>query len=443
MSSNPLTTVDVSRRAFLGFSVGGAAMFALSACAAGGAAPTANPSATPEFGADLRLSLYGTAERQAKVDQVLKMYASKFGGSVATQVTANAGYAEKLATEMAGGAAADDVALFHNIVADYARKDVLVNLDDWKSVVDTSGFDQAAIESGYIDGKRVALPLGDNAYAAFYDQARLDSFGVKTLEPGHSWDDFIKFANDVTKKAGGDYYGTIDASGDMNLFEVWLRQQGKTLYSKGGLGFKESDAEDWFQLWEDLRADGAAPPAGLTAESIAGGFGTALLVTGQASNFFIYGNVFKGFTGLTPSTLTISTPPMPSESKSGLFVRASNWIAAYSRGKNIDDAVNVIDFVLNDSEAVTTLGPEFGAPPNLELRSSLTYEPADQAFIDYVDLVAADYAQPIEDLSATFPEGAPKVMTLFVSTSQEIAAGSQSVKDGAASFVTQAESFVK
>jgi pectin-derived oligosaccharide transport system substrate-binding protein len=431
-----------TRRAFLRWGIGGAAATAaLAACGSPPAPP--RPPGPPVFGADLRMSLFGTAQRQKRVQQALARYTAQFGGSADVQIVANTSYGQKIATEMAGGAAADVVSLFHNIVADYARRDVLVPLDQWADVLDLSTLDQAAAGGGVIQGRRVAIPLGDNAYAAFYDKGRLDALGFAVPEPGHTWDDFQRFANDVSRAAGPGYWGTVDASGDLNFFEVFLRQRGAALYGeRGGLGFTEADLAEWFGRWDELRRDEAAPPGGVTAESLTGGFGTTLIVGGQASNFFIFGNVLKGFQGLTESELAISTPPMDDPGASGLFVRASNWVAAYSRGPNVDDAVNAIQFLVNDPEAASTIGVEFGAPVNLAFRSELTYEGADRAFIDYVDLVARTYAQPVPSLDVEFPEGAAQVQTAFLAMSQSIAGGDDSLDEGVSRFVAQAEGLI-
>lgn len=433
-----MTTPQLTRGAFL---TGALALTGLSAC--GGNSATADPQAEPSFGATTRMSVFGTTERKAKLDEAFALYTTKFGGSVDLQAIANEGYAEKLATEMAGGAAADVVALFQHITAQYAREELLVDLSEWGKVLDVSGLDQEAIAAGVIEERRNALPLGDNAYAAFYDTTRLDALGVSAPETGHTWDEFLAFAHDVTTASGGDYHGTVDAGGDMNFLEVYLRQHGLALYSEeGGLGFAEADLQQWFTIWDELRADGVAPPAGVTAESTTGGFGTSLIVTGRAANFFIFGNVFKGFSSLTENTLALTAPPVLSSSETGLYVRASNWMGAYARGKNVDDAVNMIDFLVNDPDAVAVLGAEFGAPPNLELRDALTYDPADQVFVDYVNLIADEYAQPIPDLGLAFPDGSDRFLDQLQATNESIAAGQVDPADGAAQFVEQMSGFL-
>lgn len=433
-----MSTRHLTRGAFL---TGALGLTALTAC--GGNGGGADPQAEPTFGASTRMSVFGTSERKAKLDEAFALYTGEFGGAVDVQAIANEGYAEKLATEMAGGAAADVVALFQHITSQYTREELLVDLAEWEGILDVSGLDQEAISAGVIDGRRNALPLGDNAYAAFYDSDRLEALGLSAPEPGHTWDDFLAFSHDVTTASGGSYHGTIDAGGDMNFLEVYLRQHGLALYDEdGGLGFTASDLEQWFTLWDDLRADGVAPPAGVTAESTTGGFGTSLLVTGKAANFFIFGNVFKGFSSLTENELALTTPPVASASETGLYVRASNWMGAYARGQNVDDAVNMIDFLVNDPDAAAILGAEFGAPPNLELRDSLEYDPADQAFVDYVNLIADEYAQPIPDLGVAFPDGSDRFLDLIQAASESVAAGQSDPADGAAQFVEQMEGFL-
>lgn len=432
-----------SRRSFLGLGLAATGLAALGLSGCGNSAPAGSAGATPAGNVALRMSAYGSTVRQEKLQKVFALYQQKNGGTLDLSLLSNEAYAQKLATEIAGGAAADVIALFQNLVAQYAGKNALANLDDFSSVLDTSKFDQASIASGVIDGKRVALPLGDNAYGVIYDQGALESIGMKVPEPGHTWDDFIKFANDVKTKKGSGYFGTIDNSADFNGFEIFVRQRDKALYKDGKLGFGKEDLEAWLEIWADLRESGAAPPGDLTVQSSTGGFGNSLMVGSKAPNFFIYPNVLNAFQSLTKSKLAVTTMPMPSASKSGHFVRASNWVSVNGRGKSPADAANLVNFLLNDKEAADLLQAEFGAPPNLEIRKSVTFNEVDKLFIDYVDLVSKEYAQPVPSLAEEFPSGSPQVMTAFVSTAQTIATGKESVSSGADSFMSQAAGFLK
>lgn len=440
MNTNP----TASRRSFLGLGLAatGLAALGLSGCA-NGAASSTSAGASPAGNVALRMSAYGSTVRQDKLKQVFDLYQKKNGGSLELSLLSNEAYAQKLATEIAGGAAADVIALFQNLVAQYAQKNALKNFDDYSSVLKTDGFDKASIASGVIDGKRVALPLGDNAYGVIYDQGVLEAIGMKVPEPGHSWDDFVTFANDVKKKKGNGYFGTIDNSADFNGFEIFVRQRDKALYKDGKLGFGKDDLEAWLNIWAGLRESGAAPPGDLTVQSSTGGFGNSLMVGSKAPNFFIYPNVLNAFQTLTKSKLSVTTMPMPSASKSGHFVRASNWVSVNARGQNPADAVNLVNFLLNDKDAADVLKAEFGAPPNLELRKSVTFSDVDKIFIDYVDLVSKNYAQPVPSLAEEFPSGSPQVMTAFVSMAQSVATGKDSVSDGADKFMSQAAGFLK
>ena len=436
---------SMPRRAFLGY---GAALSGLAALALTGCGPNAPSSsgaggaATPAGNVNLQMSAFGSNSRQQKLQKVYDLYQKKNGGQIGLEILSNDAYAQKLSTEVAGGAAADVIALFQNIVAQYAQKGTLLALDSY-NILDVSKFDKSSIASGVIDGKRVALPLGDNAYGVIYDKGALDAIGMKVPEPGHTWDDFIKFANDVKTKKGSGYFGTIDDSGDYNGFEIFLRQRGKQLYQNGKLGFSKDDMEAWFQIWADLRKSGAAPPGDLTVQTTTGGFGNSLLVQGKAPNFFIYPNVLSSFASLTKSELAVTTMPMPSASKSGHFIRASNWVSVYGKSEHPADAVNLLNFMLNDKDAATVLAAEFGAPPNTELRKSITYTAVDQKFIDYVNLVAKSYSQPVPSLAEEFPNGSPQVQTTFVTISQSIATGKETVSSGTDKFLSQAAGFLK
>ncbi|MET7333590.1 extracellular solute-binding protein [Nonomuraea sp. NPDC005650] len=433
-----------SRRSILRY---GAAATGLTALALAGCAPSGDGRKSgggrPAGNVALRMSAFGSTVRQQKLRQVYDLYTKKRGGSVELALLANDAYAQKLATEIAGGAAADTIALFQHIVAQYALKNALTPLDDYvPSVLNISQFDQSSIAGGVIKGKRAALPLGDNAYGTIYDKSALDAIGMSVPKPGHTWDDFIAFANDVRKKSGGAYYGTVDDSGDFNGFQVFVRQRGKELYKDGKLGVSPDDVRAWFEIWAELRKTGAAPPGDLTVQAASGGFGTTLLVGKKAPNLFIYPNVLGALQALTKTELAVTTMPMPSAAQSGHFLRASNWVGVYGRSEHPADAVDLVNFIVNDEQAVKVLQAEFGAPPNLQLRKSITYNQVDRLFVDYVDLVAKEFAHPVPSLADEFPGGSPQVMTAFVTTSQSIATGRQTIPDGVDSFLSQASGFL-
>jgi len=435
-----------SRRAFLGYGLAtaGLAAFTLAGCSStpsSGATPTAVATAAGKV--DLRTSAYGSATRQAKLKQVYDLYTAKFGGTINLEILANDQYTQKLSTEIAGGAAADTINLFDNIVAQFASKNTLVDLGAYSSgILDLKEIEKASLSSGVINGKQFAVPLGDNAYGAIYDEGALESIGMKAPKPGHTWDEFATFANDVAKKKGDGYYGTIDDSSDLNGFDVFLRQRGKTAFKGGKLGFVAKDLEDWYQIWADLRKTKAAPPGDLTVQTATGGFGNSLLVAGKAANFFIFPNVLSAFQALTKSTLSVTTMPMPSAAKSGLYIRASNWVGVNAKSAHTPDAVNIVNFMLNDADAVNILQAEFGAAPNQKLRAGVTYNATDQKFIDYVNLVAKDYAHPIGSLADIFPTGFQQILTAFQTVGHNVAIGTETVSSGADSFISQAGGFL-
>jgi multiple sugar transport system substrate-binding protein len=293
------------------------------------------------------------------------------------------------------------------------------------------------------DEKRVVLPLGDNAYGLIYDEGRLASLGMQVPQPGYTWEEFQAFSNDVSRARGGGYFGTEDMSGDMAAFQIWVRQRGGQLYTDDRqLGFSEADASSWFEFWAELRASGAAPPADQTAESESAGFGNSLLVTGRAANFSIFVNVLNSFQALTPSRLALTTMPMDDPANSGHYVRASNWVGLYSRGRRPEQAAALLQFMINDEQAADVLKAEFGAPPNLDLRSRMTYDEVDQRFVDYIGMVGQHFSSPVPPLGVEFPPGSVQVATAFTSTSQAIGNGTD-VSSAVGQFFDQAAGFLK
>lgn len=388
----------------------------------------------------LRMSVFGSETRQAKLRAVFDLYTAKNPDvAVELEAIANDSYLQKITTQVTGGDAPDVMAIYHSAVADFARRGVYLDLEGAK--LNTADMDQNAISSGVIDGKRVAVPLGDNAWGLIYDQEVVEGLGFKVPEPGYSWDDFAKLSNDIARKKSG-YFGTSDVSGNMSAFQIWARQAGKELYGDDGkVAFGKTEATSWFEFWDSMRADGGAPPVDQTAEE-SGGFGNTMLVKGRCANYGIFVNVLNSFQALTKSRLSVTSLAMGDPSQSGAYIRASNWATVWSKTENPDLSVGLVDFMFNDPEGAAVLGAEFGAPPNLKIRETVTYDETAQIFIDYVNNIKDNFAQPLPSLAVEFPAGASDVNTAWTNASQLIGQKAKPITDAVDEFFAKAEAAV-
>ncbi|GAA4431339.1 ABC transporter substrate-binding protein [Georgenia halophila] len=395
----------------------------------------------------MRMAQYGSTHRISLFEEAFTAYAEHQPDWTFTMDGAsNDAYLDRLATQVSGGNAPALMGLFHSAVPQFGRQNALVDLDTYiGDTLDTSAFSEGQVDLGRIEGTVRGLSFGDNVHGSMYDVDLLDSLGFSLPEPGHTWEDLLTLSADITRAVDGDFYGTDDRSAQLDqIFKVWLLQRGKYSFDESGaLGFDKSDLTDWMELWQMFRDEGAAPPAEITAEA-GGTFEASSLIRGYVPNHQTYANALASMQSLTEAKLQLTTIPVdPEGAGSGHFIRGSNWVGVYSRTDNPDVAAGFLDFVLNDPEGAGILGAEMGAPPNRELRGSLDYSDAEQNFIDYVDMVTEDLADPAIPLAREFPPSFPDVDQAFTTAVEDHRFGRSSVSEAVDVFFERAESVTR
>lgn len=394
-------------------------------------------------GASLTMSQYGSASRLDLLEQVFEAYTGAHPDrTVRLDAASVDNYIDRLATQVSGGNAPDVMGIFHNAIAQFARQNALLELDEHiGQTLDTSEFTEGLVDLGRIGGSVSALSFGDNAHGVIYDVGLLESIGMNVPEPGYTWEDLLSFSADVSRAVDGDFYGTEDRSSQLDQgFKVWLLQRGKYAFTPDGeLGFDSTDLTDWIEYWVMLREEGAAPPADVTAEA-GGTFDSSALIRGYAANHQTYANAMSSMQALTDSPLALTTLPIdPSGTGSGHFLRGSNWVGVFSRTEEPEAAVEFLDYMFNDPQAVEILGAELGAPPNRALRDTLDYGPAEQQFIDYVNLIADELGDEAITLDQEFPAAWNDVNTAFGTATDDVRFGRADVSEAVDQFFTTAE----
>jgi multiple sugar transport system substrate-binding protein len=164
-------------------------------------------------------------------------------------------------------------------------------------------------------------------------------------------------------QAGGEgRYGVNDAGGFAGLFEVFLTQRGKSLYGQeGGLGFEKADLIDWLAYWQALRAEHGAPPPAVTAESA--GFQNAPMVRDLAAMQIGWNQQLVFFQALMTEELGINAcPSLADGANNGHLIRALDFWVCPARSANVEQSAKLINFLLNDEEAIAILGLTLGGP---------------------------------------------------------------------------------
>ncbi|MFI8523949.1 ABC transporter substrate-binding protein [Promicromonospora sukumoe] len=424
-------TPDLTRRQLLGVTLAGLAAASLAACG-----PKGSPPGKPG------LSWYGGDPVHEAMQELVRLYGTKHPDvDVVAQFSAFDDYWDRLATQTAGRSAPDVMRMSMSYLADYADRGALTDLSPYLGTSGTSGtkidIDDMApdiADSARIDGTYYGVSQSSIANAAFVNRDLVAALGVPDVDESWTWADFGTWAKEVGA-ARDDVYGSMDQGGSLQLFESYVREHGTEMFTPDGsnLAFDQGVLEEWWAYWHDLRAHRGAPPAAVSAE--VAGFDTWPLAKGTTPVGFGWVQQVAFVQPFLDGPLDILTPPTAGTGTSGLFVKCLDFWSIASTSSQPDEAARIIDFLVNDDDAIRTLGIVLGVPPSQRAIDLLDLEAgsAEQRAVDYVGRVA-DVVPPAPP---AWPLGYNELLSLFTKLGQDIGFGEAGVSDAATEFFEQ------
>ncbi|MFV2116581.1 ABC transporter substrate-binding protein [Micromonospora sp. LOL_025] len=391
--------------------------------------------------APVKLSVFwwGGEARAKLTEEALALYTKKHP-NVTFEKTwqANQGYFDKLATLTAGGNPPDLFQIDDNYLAEYASRSTTLDLTSYKDSgdLDVSKFPKSLWQYGVVDGKLAGVAAGENTQGLVYNKTLLTKNGLPEPTTGMTWEEHIAWAEQVAKKTK--VPGTQDPSADYKAFWVWLRQQGKDLYKGKELGFTAEDVTKWFDLWKGARDRGATPTPDVIHEGNATDITKQLVVTGKAGTSWVWVNQMPELKKNTKDELgVIAYPGDPSAQ----WARASMYWSVFKGSKHKDVAVDVINFLANDPEAVKILGTDRGLPSNLDLRRVVSDDVTDPAMKQSIQ-VESDLAQKFGEAPQVPLKGHSKVRSELIKAAENAQYGRISSAQAAEQFIAACKSAI-
>jgi multiple sugar transport system substrate-binding protein len=433
----------LGRRRFLGLSLAAAGAAGLTACAGSGSAGSGSQ------GAQLTMSWWGTPPRNTDTLNALKIIRGqlpKVSFSTLTEGWNN--YWTKLASVATSHNLPDVIQMDESYISQYVTQSQLLALDPYISKqIETSTMSSSVVDIGKLNGQQYALPFGVGGWAIIYSKSLFQDAKL-TLPPyDWTWDDFATVAGEATKalqtgKYGKARYGTLDFSGDYQLFQIYARQHGQDMFAAdgSGLGFESALLEEWFNFWAGLRKSGAASPATVTVAAdptqtpSAEPTGLVGMILGDSNELNTYQAATSHVLGLAMS------PGGGSGQPPGRFVRPSMYLSIGASSGHPEEAAQVLNLFMNSSAVWKALTFERGVPASTPvvntLKPSLSSDDAEQIqFLDYV----YKNQTPMNSLP---PAGAGDVENQLIKSGQAVASGSSSISAAATQFISEAKNLL-
>jgi multiple sugar transport system substrate-binding protein len=365
---------------------------------------------------ELSFFWWGGEARAELTEKALDLYTAKHPNVTFKKTwQANQGYFDKLATLTAGDDAPDIFQIDDNFLSEYATRNVTLDLTEYQNSgkLDLTKFPEGLWKYGVVDGKLAGMAMGENTQGLVFNKTKLETAKQPLPATGMSWQDFINWAK--TAGAATKVAGTMDPSADYKAFWVWLRQNGKDLYSGGQLGFTKEDAQAWFELWKGARDSKATPTADVIHEGNATDVTKQLVVTGKALTSWVWANQMPELQKNTKDELGVVAYP---GDPSAQWPRASMYFSVFRGTEHKDIAVDVINFLANDPEVGKILGTDRGLPSNLDIRKSVA-ESTDNAAMKVTIAFTDELQSKFGPAPAVPPKGHSTVRSELIKAAEE------------------------
>lgn len=429
------TSTRIPRRIILGAALTAAGL-ALSGC--GGATSPSSGGGNVE----LNFVYWGDSNRAKMTDAAIKIFEEKNPGiTVKSEYQDSGPYADKLATRFAGGNPPDVLNMANRTLLEYAQRGTLADLKSLPEI-NLDNIPQTIQSRGEVDGKLYGLATGVNLIGMVVNKTITDQAGVTIPDDKTwSWEDYARFASEVTQKTGGKIYGAgYDVATETGPI-LFARQRGEDFYTKDNkLGVSEDTIREWFQYSVDLRKAGGYPPAGFF-EQIGGSPAQSYLAKGTVASQIIPINNFRGYNEAAGGNLVLlRMPGETTEKRRGYSADPSMLWSVAAKSKHPKEAAKLLNFLINDVDGAAETLTQRGVPINPEVTEAIMPKLGadDTKFVQMVADIQKDELAP----AYVYPKGASVVADTLKQLATEVEFGRVTPADAAKTFLEKSNAAI-
>ncbi|MBU5444955.1 ABC transporter substrate-binding protein [Paenibacillus sp. MSJ-34] len=340
----------------------------------------------------LRIVWWGSQERHDATLKALELYTSKFPHvTFDPEYSGWDGYFDKLAVQSASKNAPDIIQMDAAFLSDYAKRSLLADLTG----IHTDDVDASLLDTGKVDGKLYAMPLGNNAYGMAYNRDFTEKLGIDLPQYGWSWDDYFKYGTEAQAKLEKGKYALLDSTIDWVSYISYQQSKGKgdPITPDGKFNIDKDTFVEFAGKFAELRQTGVVTPAEITVTHKFGDAKGDLAFTENVLIRRAFAAELSSFEGTKPGAFAAVTAPRAEQS--GAYLKPSMFWSASANSKHVEEAKKFIDWFINDTEAAEVLGTSRGVPVSNKVLEHLNpkFSDMDKKAIELIQQTSPD-AQP-------------------------------------------------
>lgn len=311
---------------------------------------------------EIRVSWWGSNDRNNATLEAIDLYnESQDVYTIIPEYYDYDSYNQKFATQMAGNQAACVAQIDQPWLINYSSDD-FVNLSDYAEELQVANYDQDLLDSITIEDKLLAIPASSNTLIYTFDKTVYDEAGV---EVPHTWEEMLTVNAQLQDALGDDYYAIGSRTHDF-LFMQYIYQM------TGHLPLDEDG--NWNYTDEDIAIgvdgvtaflDSAVPPVEVQPDGLDPT--DPNFVSGNIAGYYGWNAEYTNFVGQWPEGTEVEEViglPAEGQVTNGLFVKPSMAWAIPSSCENTEGALDVLEFLTTNEDAILAQGTQRGVPAN-------------------------------------------------------------------------------
>lgn len=349
---------------------------------------------------------WGSDARAKKQQEVIAKFEEKNPGiKVQTETASYNDYITKLSTYSVANTLPDVMTLIDPFMYDYTDNGQILDLKTLKDVdlstMPEDSYKSATGENGEVYG----ASLGNSGHGILLNKKVFEKYGVEVPDTDNwSWDDFEKVAKEISDKSNGEAVGFSD---DMygHPLTAMLRQHGQSL-NQSEDGSKplnltdDSVIADYFTFAKRMSDEGASlDPAKAQELAAAGGSPQqSLIAQDKAAMAVISMNQLGQFESTAGHELTpVMWPGEAQSDKKGGWIKSGTYVSISANTEHPEAAAKLVNFLVNDEDAIKIMGLDRGVPANTELASKITdsLSDSDKRMVAWTEKMTKLMNQPV------------------------------------------------
>lgn len=398
---------------------------------------------------ELRMSWWGGNSRHQATLKALELFKQKYPNiKVKAEYTGWEGHQSRLSTQIASGTEPDLMQTNWPWLAIFSKKGTgYYDLNQQKDIIDLSQFTAHDLASVTVNNRLNGLPISINTPLFYYNPVTWQQAGIAYPE---NWDDLFNAGILFKEKLGDEYYPLVMGDQDILLMlnSYMMQKYNLPMFDVQTQTMPWSDAQwaEAFHFLKRLTNDHVLPGPRTLAS-----YGKTDVYEMKPWRANKWGGVYTWnisirvyINNLTPpaTLITGEYPVLPQAKDAGIYFRVGQMFSIAKSTKHPREAAILLNFLLNDKDAVTQLGLERGVPLSKIAEKTLM----DNGMIDEQDPIIAGLkkAQTLtSNMTATPLMDDNQVNELFVAARANMDYGKQTPEQAAAEFRQQVERILR